>query len=298
MSETKRLQGLMAVLVTPLLEDESVDESAWRKLIRRVIDAGCHAVVALGTGGEFATLRDDEKSRALRIAVDEVAGQVPLIAGTGEPGTRRAVTRTQEAAELGVDAAMVVPPYYYPCDQEAVLAHYRTLAAEGGVPIMLYNIPQLTKVPLEVSTVASLAREPNIVGIKDSSGNLAGFQQLLAAAKSDTFSVVTGSDHLLFASLVVGGDGIIGTGMNLAPQWFVQLWEAVQAGRWGEARELQTRIAGMHAGIAHGDFPAGMKAALALLGIGNGLVAAPRRSATPAESERIAEALREMDLLA
>lgn len=288
----------MAVLVTPLDEDESVDEGAWRKLLRRVIDGGCHAVVALGTAGEFATLNDDEKRRALRIAVDEVAGQAPLIAGTGEPGTRRAVARTQEAAALGVDAAMVVPPYYYPCDQEAVLVHYRTVAAEGGLPIVLYNIPQFTKVPLEVSTVASLAQEPNIIGIKDSSGNLAGYQQLIAAAKSATFSVITGSDHLVFASLAVGGDGCIGTGMNLAPHWFVQLWEAARAGRWDEARELQTRIVGLHAGIAYGDFPAGMKAALELMGIGRGLVAAPRRSATPAESERIAEALREMDLLA
>jgi 4-hydroxy-tetrahydrodipicolinate synthase len=298
MSERERLQGVMAVLVTPLTEDESVDEGAWRKLIRRVIDGGCHAVVALGTAGEFATLRDDVKRRVLSIAVDEVGGQVPLIAGTGEPGTRRAVARTQEAADLGADAAMVVPPYYYPCDQSAVLAHYRTIAAEGGLPIILYNIPQFTKVPLEVGTVATLAQEPNIAGIKDSSGNLGGFQQMVAAAKSDTFSVITGSDQLLFASLVVGGDGCIGTGTNLAPHWFVQLWEAAHAGRWDEARELQTRIVGLHAGIAYGDFPAGMKAALELMGIGNGLVAAPRRSASPAESERIAEALRGMDLLA
>jgi 4-hydroxy-tetrahydrodipicolinate synthase len=297
MGETKRLRGVMAVLVTPLTENESLDEGAWRKLIRRVIEGGSHAVVVLGTAGEFAALRDDEKRRALRIAVEEVHGRVPLIAGAGEPGTRRAVARTQEAAELGADAAMVVPPYYYPCDQAAVLAHYRAVAADGGLPVILYNIPQFTKVPLEVETVATLAQEPGIVGIKDSSGNLAGYQQLVTQAQSETFSVITGSDHLVFASLAFGGDGVIGTGLNLAPHWFVQLWEAVHAGRWEEARALQMRISAMHAGIAYGDFPASIKGALSLMGIGNGLVAAPRRSATAAERERIAASLREMGLL-
>ncbi len=297
MSETKRLRGVMAVLVTPLTEDESVDEGAWRRLIHRVIEGGSHAVVVLGTAGEFAALRDDVKRRALGIAVEEVAGRVPLIVGTGEPGTRRAVARAQEAARLGADAAMVVPPYYYPCDQAAVLAHYRAVAAEGGLPIILYNIPQFTKVPLEVPTVVTLAQEPGIVGIKDSSGNLGGYQQMVTQAQSETFAVITGSDHLLYASLAFGGDGCIGTGLNLAPHWFVGLWEAAHAGRWQEALALQKRITALHAAIAYGDFPASIKAALAVMGIGNGQVAAPRRSATAAERERVAQSLREMGLL-
>ncbi len=297
MNETKRLQGVMAVLVTPLHEDESLDEVAWRKLLRRVLEGGSHAVVVLGSAGEFAALRDEQKRRALAIAVQEVNGRVPVIAGTGEPGTRRAVARTREAATLGADAAMVVPPYYYPCDQAAVLAHYRTVAAEGGLPIILYNIPQFTKVALEVETVAILAQEPGIIGIKDSSGNLMGYQQMVACAQSETFSVITGNDQLVLASLVVGGDGVIGTGLNLAPQWFVGLWEAARAGRWKEARTLQGRINEMHARLAVGDFPAGIKAALAAMGIGNGRVAAPHRSATEAEGARIAESLRELGLL-
>lgn len=297
MSEMKRLRGVMAVLVTPLTEDESLDEAAWRKLIHRVLEGGSHAVVVLGTAGEFAALRDDVKRNALAIAVEEVAGRVPLIAGTGEPGTRRAVARTRVAAELGADAAMVVPPYYYPCDQTAVLAHYRAIAAEGGLPIILYNIPQFTKVPIEVETVATLAQEPGIVGIKDSSGNLAAYQQMVTRAQSETFSVITGSDHLVFASLAFGGDGCIGTGLNLAPGWFTALWDAAHAGRWQEARALQQRITELHARIAYGDFPANIKAALSLMGIGNGQVAAPRRSATPAERARIAESLRELGLL-
>ena len=297
MHKSERLRGVMAVLVTPLTEEESVDEAAWRKLIRRVIEGGAHAVVALGTAGEFTTLRDEEKRRALALAVDEIAGRVPLIAGTGEPGTRRAVARAQEAAALGADIAMVVPPYYYTCDQAGVLAHYRTLAKEAGLPIMLYNIPQFTKVPVELDTVVALAQEPGFVGIKDSSGNLGGFQQLIARAQSESFSIITGSDHLLFASLAVGGDGCIGTGLNLAPGWFVQLWDAAHAGRWGEARALQQRIVIMHGSLGFGEFPAGIKAALALMGIGNGQVAAPRRSATAAERERIGVRLREMGLL-
>jgi len=297
MFASRRFAGVLPVLVTPLLEDESIDEQALRALVRRVLAAKAHGVVVLGTAGEFAALRDAQKARALSIAIDEVGGQVPVIAGTGEAGTRRAVEMTCLAKRLGADCALVVPPYYYMVDQQAVIRHYRMVASESGLPLLLYNIPFFTKVNLEPDTVRALAEEPGIAGIKDSSANLRYFQRLCQTVKSEQFTVVTGSDDMLFAQLVAGGDGCISPGANLVPGWFVQVWDAVHQGRWQEAWAIQERIQAMHRGIGYGAFPAGIKAALSLLGIGNGLLAAPNLPVTEQQREAIQAALVELGLL-
>jgi 4-hydroxy-tetrahydrodipicolinate synthase len=297
MALAKRLEGVLPVLVTPLCADETVDGEALRRLVRRVLAAGVHGVVVLGSAGEFAALADGVKREVIALAVDEVAGRVPVIVGTGEPGTRRAVAMTRAAGELGADVALVVPPYYYRPDTEAVLRHYRTVAAEGGLPILLYNIPFFTKVSLDVDVVRTLAGEPGIVGIKDSSGDLRNFERLVETARSERFCVVTGSDGMLFAETIAGGDGCISPGANLVPDWFVGLWDAVRTGRWPEAWELQQRIQALHRGIGYGTFPAGIKGALSLLGIGQSIMAAPNVPVSTAQLAAIEAALRELGLL-
>ena len=224
-------------------------------------------------------------------------GQVPVIAGTGEPGTRRAVEMTCLAKSLGADCALVVPPYYYMPDQQAVIRHYRAVASESRLPVLLYNIPFFTKVNLEPDTVLALAEEPGIAGIKDSSGNLRYFQRLCQSVKSDQFTVVTGSDDMLFTQLVVGGDGCISPGANLVPQWFVELWNAMQENCWQKAWATQQRIQTMHRGIGYGTFPAGIKAALSILGIGNGLLASPNLPVTEQQREAIRSAIQELGIL-
>ena len=139
MTKLRRLAGVLPVLVTPLHHNETVDEGALRRLVRRVLSAHVHGIVVLGSAGEFAALTDGAKRQAVSVTIDEVAGRVLVIAGTGAPGTLRAVQRTREAASLGADAALVVPPYYFRCDKGAVLRHYHTVAAAGGIPILLYN---------------------------------------------------------------------------------------------------------------------------------------------------------------
>lgn len=297
MTEHKPFRGVLPVLITPLNDDEIVAEEALRKLVRRVLAAGAHGVVVLGSAGEFAALRDAQKERAIAIVVEEVADRVPVIAGTGEPGTRRAVEATQRAQRLGADGALVVPPYYYRPTEEAIIRHYRTVAAEGGLPLLLYHIPFFTKVELTLDVVRALAAEPNIVGIKDSGGNLRYFQQLVQAVRSESFTVVTGSDSLLFATLVAGGDGCVSPGANVVPDWFVALWDAMQAGRWKEGWEIQRRIQALHGGIGYGTFPAGIKGALSLLGIAPRTMAAPNVPVTEAQLVEIEKTLREFDLL-
>jgi 4-hydroxy-tetrahydrodipicolinate synthase len=297
MGTSKQFSGILVVLVTPLQADETLDEGALRSLLRRVLLARVHGVVVLGSAGEFAALTDDQKRAVIAVAAEEIDGRVPLIVGTGEPGTRRAVQMTRAAKSLGADAALVVPPYYYRPDTEAVLRYYRTVASEGGLPVLLYNIPFFTKVSLELDIVQTLAAEPGIVGIKDSSGNLRSFQELTSTVKSDGFSVVTGSDNTLFAQLVAGGDGCISPGANLVPDWFVELWEAMQHDRWAEAWELQLKIQALHRGIGFGTFPAGIKGALSLLGIGQNVMAAPNVPVTAKQMEAIESTLRELGLL-
>jgi len=299
MSGFERLGGIMPALATPLKEDETVDEAGLRRLLRWVLDGGVHGVVVLGSAGEFAALTDAEKRRAIQIVVSEVGGQVPVIAGTGEPGTKRALEMTRMAAKLGVDAAMVVPPYYNPLRKPAVLEYYRTLAAEAGLPIILYNIPGCTKVTLDLDVVGELSREKGIVGIKDSSGNFGYFQRLVETVGSESFGIVTGSDHLLFAGLMVGSDGSIGPGANIAPQWFVGLWEAVKEARFDEAWELERQIMSLGGSLyrlARG-FHAGIKAALAALGICEPFVTSPACAANDEQLQQIEAKLRELELL-
>ena len=275
----------MVALATPLNEDETVDATGLRRLLHRVLDGGVHGVVVLGTAGECVALTDREKRRAVEITVDEVAGRVPVIAGTGEPGTKRALETTRMAAKSGVDAALVVPPYYYRLKPAAVVDFYRRLASEAGLPILLYNIPFFTKVPLDIDTVRELAQEEGIAGIKDSGGDFSHFQRL-TRIKSETFGVVTGSDGLLFASLAVGGDGSIGPGANLTPRWFVDLWQATRDARWEDAWAIEQRIMAANSALGYGTFPAGLKAALSLIGICRNVVASP---ISPVAGQQLAE---------
>lgn len=297
MTTFRRLEGIMPALATPLDDEERVDAAGMRRLVRRVLDAGVHGVVVLGTAGELAPLAGREKRRAIEIVVTEVAGQVPVIAGTGEPGTRRALKMTRRAARLGADAAMVVPPYYSPLNADAVAAHYRILAEQAGLPIVLYNIPGCTKVTLEADLVAELAEVEGIAGIKDSSGNLGYLQTVVERCQTEQFRVVTGSDALLFATLAVGGSGAISPGTNVVPQWFVGLWDAVQAGRREEAWALQRQIMALSVIYRYGGFHAGLKAALAALGICRPTVAAPMQPLDAVNRSLVAGHLSEWDLI-
>ena len=297
MTQLGRLEGINVALVTPLNGDETVDEGGLRRLLGRVIGAGVHGVVVLGSAGEFAVLADSAKKEAIAITVDEVAGRVRVIAGTGEPGTKRAVAMTQAAKSLGADMAMVVPPYYYLCSPNTTREHYRILAAESGLPIILYNIPVFTKITLDIDTVCALTEVENIIGIKDSGGNFSHFQNLVLRAKSDTFSVLTGSDGLLFASLAVGGDGSIGPGANVVPAWFVALWDAVRQDRWEDAWNVELRILSLHGGLRYGAFPAGIKGALAALGVCQRTVTSPNVSVSDEQLQEIVPKLESWGLL-
>lgn len=298
MADLFRPEGILPVLATPFDADQRIDEVGTRRLIRHVLDAGVHGIVILGSASEFALITDSEKERLIELAVGEVSGQVRVIVGTGESGTRRTIEATQIAQRLGADAAIVVPPYYYLLDQCAIIRHYSALLRETQLPLILYNIPEYTKAVLAVETVQALSAEAKIVGIKDAGADLQYFQKILMGARSQSFSAIQGVDALLVPSLILGADGSISPAANVAPQWFVQAWEALHKGDQATALALHPKIVQLNAALSSGGtLPAGLKGALSLMGICSSVVADPYEPLVEEEMNRLALALERFDLL-
>ncbi len=204
----------------------------------------------------------------LAAVVQANAGRVPIICGVAQSHLAGAQHEVAAAAALGADAALVTPPFYYPMDQAGVLAFFRTLARRSPIPILLYNIPQFTKVVAEPETVATLAREGSLVGIKDSSRNFEYFELVRAATRDlPHFRVFTGSDTMLLVSLVMGGAGTICGAANVAPAWVVHIYDAFRRGDLESARELQDSLTALVMSLRGGVFPSAIKAALDLQGI-------------------------------
>lgn len=294
-SSTRRFAGIMPPLTTPLTEDGTLDEAGLRRFVEYVLAGGVHGVVVLGSSGEAALLHPDVRRRTVEVAVEAVNGRVPVVVGTGEPGTALAVETTRRAREAGADAAIVVPPYYYSLDQEAVKRHYRAVR-EAGLPVLAYHIPSLTKVPIEVETLLALAEDGTLSGVKDSAGNFGYYQRVVDGTRAlPGFAALQGSDAYLFAGMAYGGDGAISVVSQVIPKIMVALYDAARAGDWARARALHRRYQQVGPVIGPGWIPA-IKGALSALGICGPFVAAPNlpwdHERLSAQRQRIETALR------
>jgi len=268
MFDVATLRGVLPALVTPLTEDGGVDEPAVERLVERVLAGGVSGLVPLGSTGETASLDEPARRRMLGAVLKVARGRVPVICGVAQSHLSAAQAEVDAATSLGADAALVAPPFYYPIDQATVLAFYRNLAANSTIPILLYNIPQFTKVVAEPATVAALAREGTIKGIKDSSRDFEYFELVCGATRDlDAFRIFTGSDSMLLASLAMGGAGTICGAANVAPAWVVRVYEDVQRGDWSAARDHQDELVDLIMRLRGGVFPAAIKAALELQGV-------------------------------
>ena len=262
------LAGVIPALATPLSRDGTVDEAGVTRLVEHVIAGGVTGLLALGSTGECSSLDEPSRRAALAAVAAANSGRTPIICGVAQTNLAGAQHEVAAAAALGADAALVTPPFYYPADQAGVLAFYRSLSRKSPIPIFVYNIPQFTKVVAEPETVAVLAREGAIVGIKDSSRNFEYFELVCAATRDlPHFRVFTGSDTMLLVSLVMGGAGTICGAANVAPAWVVDIYEAYRRGEIESARELQDRLTVLVMSLRDGTFPAAIKAALDMMGI-------------------------------
>jgi 4-hydroxy-tetrahydrodipicolinate synthase len=293
-----QLSGVLVALASPLGRDGAADEAAVARLVEHVLAGGVGGIVALGSTGETASLDEDARRTLLARVVNAAGGRVPVICGVAQSQLSSVRAEVEAAARLGADAALVAPPFYYPTDQAGVLAFYRQVAERAQLPILLYNIPQFTKVVAEPSTVAMLAREGAIHGIKDSSRDFEYFEAVQVATREmPSFRVFTGSDTMLLASLAVGGAGTICGAANIAPDWVVRIHEDFMRRDLVAARAAQDRLYELVMAVRAGVFPLAIKAALHMLGICEPWSAPPVRRLDERLESRLRERLTELGLL-
>jgi 4-hydroxy-tetrahydrodipicolinate synthase len=293
------LSGVLVAMASPLKEDGAVDEAAVERLVEHVLVGGVHGLLPLGSTGEASSLDEPARRKILVRVVKATARRVPVICGVAQTNLTAARAEVEAAASLGADAVLVVPPFYYPTDQPTVLTFYRQLAHRSPLPILLYNIPQFTKVVAEPATVATLAGEGTIAGIKDSSRDFEYFESVRIATRDlPKFRVFTGSDTMLLASLAVGGDGTICGAANVAPQWPVRIYEDFQRGDFDGARAAQDQLHRLVMALRAGIFPAAIKAALHVQGISEPWLAPPGQKLDDRQTAVLREQLEAWDLLA
>ena len=267
-------EGIFPALVTPFTDDgKAINEERLRVLVNRCIELGVHGVVPCGTTGEFVNLTTEEKKRVIKTVIDEVNGRVKVIAGTGASGTDQAVEMTKYAKDVGADAALIVTPFYLKPADRGIYEHYYTIASEVDLPIILYNIPQCTGLPLPWQMVEDLAQIPNIVGVKDSSGQLSFILAVLEKVR-DKINVLCGHDEVVVAALAAGCSGAILASANVIGDIWVQIYNHVKNGELQKARELQYKVQKI-ARIIAGSGAVGTKEALNMMKIKVGPVRKP-----------------------
>jgi 4-hydroxy-tetrahydrodipicolinate synthase len=267
-------EGIMPALVTPFTDDgKTIDENRLRTLVNHCLELGVHGVVPCGTTGEFVNLTAEEKKRVIRIVVDEVNGRVPVVAGTGASGTQEAVEMTKYAKDVGATAALIVTPYYLKPADRGIYEHYQTIASEVDLPIILYNIPQCTGLELPWQMVEDLAQIPNVVGVKDSSGQLKFILAVLEKVR-DKLNVLCGHDEVVVAALAAGCSGAILASANVIPDVWIQIYNHIKKGELQQARELQYKVQKI-ARIIVGSGPVGTKEALNMMKVKVGPVRKP-----------------------
>ena len=240
----KGLRGSMVALVTPF-RNGAVDEPALRALARWQIEKGTDGLVPCGTTGEGATLQPNESYQVIRACVEEARGRVPVIAGCGSNDTRRTIENVKQAKEAGADAALIVTPYYNKPTPEGLFRHFEAVAKQGGLPVVLYNVPSRTSVDMLADTVARCAKVPGIVGIKEASGNVVRIAEIQAAGVPPDFAIVAGDDMFTLPTLASGGHGVISVVANIAPAEMAGLCDAFFAGDLPKAQRAQTRFSGL-----------------------------------------------------
>ncbi|HEY9514363.1 MAG TPA: 4-hydroxy-tetrahydrodipicolinate synthase [Gemmatimonadaceae bacterium] len=264
MSES-RIRGCGTALVTPFTADGEVDEPALRALVDWQIEQGVHFLVPIGSTGEAATMSPEEQYRVVRIVVEQTHGRVPIIAGAGSNNTKRAVATSREMRDLGVTHLLHVAPMYNRPPQRGIIAHFRAIAEATDVPVVLYNVPGRTGCNIDAETALALAEVPNIVAIKEASGNMPQVLEILRHRPSH-FSVLSGDDSLALTMMEAGGDGVVSVVSNATPRAMADLVNRCLAGDFAAARAIQERLEPWMKAAFIESNPIPVKAAMEMLG--------------------------------
>lgn len=290
------IQGSIVAIVTPMHEDGSLDIPTLKKLIDWHVAEGTDGIVIVGTTGESPTVSVEEHCELIKVAVDQVAGRIPVIAGTGGNSTTEAIELTAYAKSVGADASLQVVPYYNRPTQEGMYQHFCRIAEAVDLPVILYNVPGRTVADMSNETIVRLATVPGIVGVKDATGNLARGTELLRSVPA-SFAVYSGDDATAMALMFCGGRGNISVTANVAPRAMHELCIASIEGRIADAVEINNRLIPLHNRLFVEPNPVPVKWALAQMGRMQGGIRLPLVPLGSAHHETVRSALRESGAL-
>jgi 4-hydroxy-tetrahydrodipicolinate synthase len=296
----KPIKGSMVAIVTPMLADGALDFPALRNLLDWHVAEGTSAIVIVGTSGESPTVSVEEHCELIRVAVEQIAGRIPVIAGTGGNSTLEAIELTEFAKKVGADASLQVVPYYNKPTQDGMFAHFKTIAERVDLPMILYNVPGRTVADLANDTILRLASVPGITGIKDATGNLERGCLLLADLKQaglGNFAVYSGDDLTAFMLMLMGGQGNISVTANVAPRLMHELCLAAMNGELARTRDLQFRLFALHKAMFIEANPIPVKWALHAMGKITPGIRLPLTPLSPALREPLVTTLNQLGLL-
>lgn len=287
---------LLTAMVSPFHSELGVDYDKAASLAEKLYKGGSDGLVVCGTTGESPTLTDEEKLKLIQVVVDAVGGKASVLAGTGSNDTARSVELTKAVQRLGVDGIMLVAPYYNRPSQEGLYQHFRTIAESSSLPVMIYNIPSRTGVNILPETMVRLAKIPNIVAVKEASGNLEQVAALRRVLPKE-FAIYSGDDNLTLPILSVGGYGVVSVASHLVGRRMKDMIEAYVQGKVGMASQINAELLPLFKDLFITTNPVPVKAALKLVGTPVGEVRLPLVPATEEETQRIRKTLEEMHLI-
>lgn len=290
-------QGSIVAMVTPMHPDGAVDDEALARLVEFHVENGTDGIVAVGTTGESATLDHDEHGEVIARVVELVAGRIPVIGGTGANSTAEAISLTRHAMEAGVDACLLVTPYYNKPTQHGLYLHFKAIAEAVDVPQILYNVPGRTACDMLAKTVAQLVEIDNIVGLKEATGDLARIRELVSLCGPD-FAILSGEDHLGLETILAGGRGVISVTANVAPAAMHEMCSRALAGDIEGARQTDARLRELHAALFVESNPIPAKWALYDMGLIEQGIRLPLTPLSEVHHERVRRARQAVELVA
>lgn len=291
-----RAEGIIPAVVSPVDDEGNIREEPYRGLLNYLIDNGVHGLFINGSQGEFYALTAEEKQKVLEIAIDETKNRVPVYAGVGAVTTREAVRLARMAEKAGASALSVITPYFIKPNEDELYEYYQEIANSVSIPILLYANPSRTNIPLSTKLVCRLAEIENIVGIKDSSGDLTQTAEYIRLLSQNGFQVLAGRDTLILGTLVYGGTGAIAATANVVPRLVVDIYESFKRDDLASALNAQYRLAPLRIAFDLGTFPVVIKEAVRLIGFDLGPAIKPVKGIKQEKREELKKILVDLDL--
>jgi len=289
-------EGILPAIITPFHQDSrmSLDIEGLRSNIESLLQRGIHGIVPCGSTGESATLTFEEHEQVISKTVEVVNGRIPVLAGTGSNNTEEAIRLTRAAKDAGADGALVISPYYNKPNRSGLVKHFTKLA-DIGLPIVLYNVPGRTGQNLQPDLVIELARHPNIVGVKEASGDIVQISRIIEGTRDEEFVVLSGDDAMTLPVLALGGAGVISVTANVDPGRMVQMYEAFRAGDLARARDLHFELSPLMRAMFIDTNPIPVKKAVGLSGMAAGPVRLPLDDLDGQKTEQLRKVLQSYD---